>query len=65
MSSNPRTPAWVEPVLQTALRAWTLSCGTARGKISLAMVAGGIAIISQGGLQPLISAAWQIAFGRP
>jgi hypothetical protein len=47
------------------LRAWALSRGTARGKIAIALVLGGIPIISQSWVKPLVSAAWEVIFGQP
>jgi hypothetical protein len=64
-NSSSSLPAWLDRILRTALQAWTLSCGTARGKISVALVVGGVSIIGQGGLEAIVSAGWEVAVGRP
>jgi hypothetical protein len=55
----------LDRVLDAALQAWKLYCGTARAKISLALIVGGVAIINQGWVQALVGAAWEAAFQRP
>ena len=35
-------PAWLDLVVKAGLQAWTIYRGTARGKISLALVVGGV-----------------------
>jgi hypothetical protein len=55
----------LDRVLRTALQVWTIYCGTTRSKISIALVVGGIAIIGRGWLEPVVSAGWYVAFGKP
>jgi len=55
----------LSPLLKGMLRTWALSRGTARGKIAIALVLGGIPIISQSWIKPLVSAAWEVTFGQP
>ena len=58
-------PAWLEPVLKFLLHAWTIHRGTARSKVALMLVAGGIAIITQSWIEAVVSAAWQANFDKP
>ena len=58
-------PPWLDPVLKAGLRAWTIYRGTVRGKISLALVVGGVAIISGDWIEAVVSAAWEVMFNRP
>lgn len=55
----------LSPLLKGMLRAWTLSRGMARGKIAIALVLGGIPIISQSWVKPVVSAVWEVTFGKP
>jgi hypothetical protein len=52
-------------LLQILFRAWTFSRGTARGKIAIALVLGGIPIVGQGWVKLVVSAAWEATFGKP
>ena len=65
LNSQSSSERRLDRVLQTALQAWTIYCGTAGGKISVALVVGGIAIIGRGWLEPVVSAGWNVAFGKP
>ncbi len=58
-------PAWLDPVVKAGLQAWTIYRGTARGKISLALVVGGVAIISGNWIKAFVSSAQEVVFNKP
>ncbi len=58
-------PAWLDPVVKAGLQAWTIYRGTVRGKISLALVVGGVAIISGNWIEAFVSTAWEVVFNKP
>jgi len=67
MNPNPRLspPIRQDRFFLEVLRVWARSRGTARGRMSLLLVAAGIGTISQGWVKPVVSAAWEAAFGKP
>ena len=58
-------PNWLNSVLKTGLQAWSIYRRTVRGKIALALVVGGVAIISGNRAEPVVSAVWEVVFGKP
>ena len=58
-------PSWLNSSLKTGLQAWSIYHGTVRGKIALVLVVGGVAIISGNWVEPVVSAAWEVVFGKP